>query len=795
MKAYQKVLLAIGFLLLAIPTAQAQVAANVCTQTVTANGGTNCIPVSSSNPFPIAVFGGNNGQCFVSNGVKGVFTTCPGGSSISLTTSGTSGASTLVGSVLNIPVYSGGGGGSVSVTAGTPNVVITPTPGTTTFTVGLTDTTTAQGSTTPYTVTAANMGQTITHSSASALAEVLPSAAATGFTAGSSYTELNLGAGALTVTTSSGTINGNSTQILHKFGWQYPVSDGTNWNSLVFPGFGTITTNAITKFIDASGAVTASGLTDDGTTISTSENLALSSTVTVTNLSVTGTCTGCGGGGGGSPGGPVQALQYNAGASTFGGATGLFVSTTRSGIDFLASVTTSNLISIGAHGTDTTSFAIGASALLSQTATGSNNIAIGLGALTTATTAINSVAIGTNAGAKLATGNQDVFVGVSAGASEVGSSNTAVGYQAMNANSNSSNNASFGTQNMLSCTGGSNTSYGAGSMSGNPCSGSNNVAVGFNAGQGIQSGGNNTVLGYEAGQGKISTGSNNVVIGALVGTTNLTSGSSNILIGNSAQVDTSLSSTSTAIAIGGKAGTFDTSVGFQALSGTTTNANQNTALGYQAGKTITTGLNNLVLGALAGTTTLATGSDNTLIGGLADTTTPGASHEFHLHDASLAAGTDAVTITGMGTNTTQAVTIHGLTSLSDIGTDATHTDASVCEDTTTHTLYSGSGTLGVCLGTSSMRYKHDINHLPLGLAELAALKPVSFYYNKGRGDNGVKLQYGFLAEDMEGVLPNLVDLDKDGKPNSVDLVGLIPVLVHAIQEQQKEIDALKAKKK
>lgn len=123
-----KILLLVIVILINTPT-WAQQAAYICTQSITANGGTNCIPVTASNPFPISVFGGSNGQCFVSNGVKGVFTTCPSGSSISLTTSGTSGASTLVGSVLNIPVYSSGGGSTSlsALTSGTATNTIDST--------------------------------------------------------------------------------------------------------------------------------------------------------------------------------------------------------------------------------------------------------------------------------------------------------------------------------------------------------------------------------------------------------------------------------------------------------------------------------------------------------------------------------------------------------------------------------------------------------------------------------------------------------------------------------------------
>lgn len=133
---------------------------------------------------------------------------------------------------------------------------------------------------------------------------------------------------------------------------------------------------------------------------------------------------------------------------------------------------------------------------------------------------------------------------------------------------------------------------------------------------------------------------------------------------------------------------------------------------------------------------------------------------------------------------TQLVTLPAITS------DATHTDATVCEDTTTHALYAGSGTLGVCLGTSSARYKRDIKPLPVGLTQLMAVKPVQYFYRQGHGDNGARLQYGVTAENMAKAIPALASNDVDGRPNTADLVGLVPVLVKAVQEQQAEIEAL-----
>lgn len=126
-----------------------------------------------------------------------------------------------------------------------------------------------------------------------------------------------------------------------------------------------------------------------------------------------------------------------------------------------------------------------------------------------------------------------------------------------------------------------------------------------------------------------------------------------------------------------------------------------------------------------------------------------------------------------------------------ITTDATHTDATVCEDTTTHQFYFGSGAAGICLGTSSLRFKTDVHPLKPGLRQIVALEPINYRYKPGYGGDGVK--YGFAAEQVEQVMPELVGHDKEGRPNSVDWAGIVPVLVKAIQEQQREIVALKSR--
>ena len=106
--------------------------------------------------------------------------------------------------------------------------------------------------------------------------------------------------------------------------------------------------------------------------------------------------------------------------------------------------------------------------------------------------------------------------------------------------------------------------------------------------------------------------------------------------------------------------------------------------------------------------------------------------------------------------------------------------------------YSGSWTKA-----SSRKIKENIEDMDLDEAkELFKLRPVKFDYKEGFGQ---KDQRGLIAEEVAEVLPKLVvaEVGEEGTeewcPASVDYIGAVPYLIKIVQEQQKEIDELKAK--
>jgi hypothetical protein len=103
------------------------------------------------------------------------------------------------------------------------------------------------------------------------------------------------------------------------------------------------------------------------------------------------------------------------------------------------------------------------------------------------------------------------------------------------------------------------------------------------------------------------------------------------------------------------------------------------------------------------------------------------------------------------------------------------------------------GTIGnnTTLYHSDIRWKTDVRPLKYGIKELLELNCVRYLWNANDYpemgfDEG--LQFGFIAQEFEKVIPELVKSDKEGY-KSIDYVKLTPVLVEAIKEQQKQIES------
>lgn len=142
---------------------------------------------------------------------------------------------------------------------------------------------------------------------------------------------------------------------------------------------------------------------------------------------------------------------------------------------------------------------------------------------------------------------------------------------------------------------------------------------------------------------------------------------------------------------------------------------------------------------------------------------------------------------------TDSMAVSGNVVMSGLASDTTEaTSRSVCQSTgaNANRLFFGSGTLGICKGTSSKRFKRDFGEMATSLGGLEHLHLVTFRYKQGWGDNGVKRQNGLFAEDVAKVWPDCVSNDAQGKPAALDGFCLYFHSLKAQQEMQREIVAL-----
>ena len=381
------------------------------------------------------------------------------------------------------------------------------------------------------------------------------------------------------------------------------------------------------------------------------------------------------------------------------------------------------------------------------------NTAEGTDALFSLTTGGNNTAIGSLALHNNTSGSANTATGVNALVSNTSGLNTANGFQALQSNTNGHENTATGANALAFNTiGNFNTANGLQALMKNTA-GNQNTANGVNA-LFNNNANNNTANGYfalfsnTAGFGNTANGVN--ALGRN------TVGFNNTANGVDALHDNTTGNNNTANGSGAllsnTTGFQNTATGVQALQGNTT-GHRNMADGYQALFNNTTGSNNIALGFQAGSN-LTTGSNN-------------------IHIAALGAGGESNTIR-LGKNGVQTATfiigIRGATVPGGVG---------VIVDTNGH------------LGTvsSSERFKDAIKPIDKASEAILALKPVTFRYKHELDPDGIP-QFGFVAEEVEKVNPDLVARDADGKVYTVRYEAVNAMLLNEFLKEHRRVQDL-----
>lgn len=384
----------------------------------------------------------------------------------------------------------------------------------------------------------------------------------------------------------------------------------------------------------------------------------------------------------------------------------------------------------------------------------------------------NNVFIGDSAGYENTGGIYNVFVGSQTGiANSSGKNNVFLGFQSGCKNDTGSNNVFIGYRSGALNTGGMyNTfmGYRAGEYN---TTGSSNLFLGYTSGMLNTDGSDNLFIGHSSGINNIS-GSSNIFIGSRAGLHN-TSGSSNIFIGIGSGAEAAAGGEN--LFVGTSTGTYNSgsyNVGLGINAGCL-NAfgSSNTFVGHSAGFYSSSGNNNVCIGKNAGIN-ISEGNGNICIGFNAGYFETG-SNKLYISNTLSVDSTSLI----YGDFTAGELRFH----------------ASVGINRKPDNQYSlavgGKINATDVISSSDRRFKTNIEPISAALEKIEQLQGISYSWNTagfpGRNFDA-DMHYGFIAQDVQQILPNLVQSDTEGYLG-IAYEKITPLLVEAVKEQQQLI--------
>ncbi|MBK9982015.1 MAG: tail fiber domain-containing protein [Saprospiraceae bacterium] len=416
----------------------------------------------------------------------------------------------------------------------------------------------------------------------------------------------------------------------------------------------------------------------------------------------------------------------------------------------------------------TNNIGIGQTALKNNT--GSFNIAIGNSAMYFNTSGHGNLGIGSNALANNQSADLNIAIGnESLSNNTTGSGNTALGVASLNYNSTGFNNVAMGNRALYWNTTKSNlVAVGDSALVENgryattPNHSTKNTAIGSKSLMTNTTGYSNTAVGYESLINNVS-GRKNTALGTHALLNNV------IGLNNTAIGDSSLYFMTS--------GSGNTAVGSRSLESNSTGY-KNTALGYQADVFISNSIYATAIGAEASVNC----SNCMTLGG-----TGAASAFVGINNATPTSDLDINQKSGSGGNTTRGIKLtntanHFWRTYVDNGN---YLRFEYDDQGAGHWAYIS--TTGDFVNGSDERIKKEITPISNALDKIQLLSPKSYLYTNQ--DEGSPAHYGFIAQEVETVYPEVVFTSEDGT-KGIAYQEFAAITIKAIQEQQVLIENL-----
>lgn len=273
------------------------------------------------------------------------------------------------------------------------------------------------------------------------------------------------------------------------------------------------------------------------------------------------------------------------------------------------------------------------------------------------------------------------------------------------------------------------------------------TAEGCDALKSLTMGAGNTALGWRS-LFSDSTGSYGTAVG--VGALALNNADSNTAVGAAALL---LNTT----------GSENTAIGANTLVHNDS-GNWNIAIGDDTLSNNVSGSLNIIVGGFGAGFNIVSGSNNIYIG-------PGVSANGPFDESDTIRINDSAPAAGGSTSQVFFAGIHGAT----VGA------------TNSPVLVNPNGQLGTAV--SSARFKKDIHPMGESSEGIFSLRPVTFHY---KGDTTNTPQFGLIAEEVAQVNPDLILMDKEGKPYSVRYEHINAMLLNEFLKEHSKVQQLEA---
>jgi hypothetical protein len=92
--------------------------------------------------------------------------------------------------------------------------------------------------------------------------------------------------------------------------------------------------------------------------------------------------------------------------------------------------------------------------------------------------------------------------------------------------------------------------------------------------------------------------------------------------------------------------------------------------------------------------------------------------------------------------------------------------------------------------TSDFRLKSNILNYELGLNELMCLQPKTYYWNEKSGNDKTRQEVGFIAQEVQKVLPEAVRYNSDTGLLSLNYNAVLGLVVESINELEQRVTGL-----